>query len=53
VIVLDDSNYESLLLKSEEPWLVEIYAPWCGHCKSLQPKYDQLPGKVQGCKVND
>ena len=37
VIELTDSNFEKEVLKSDEPWLVEFYAPWCGHCKRLAP----------------
>ncbi|KAF9971297.1 hypothetical protein BGZ65_010516, partial [Modicella reniformis] len=55
VVVLDSTNYESAL-KDGQPWLVEYYAPWCGHCKALAPIYENvaqaLKGKVNVAKVD-
>ncbi|KAN0139038.1 thioredoxin protein disulfide isomerase [Lactarius tabidus] len=41
VVDLDPSNFDSFIGQGK-PALVEFFAPWCGHCKSLAPIYEQL-----------
>jgi protein disulfide isomerase len=48
------SSFDELVLGREVDVLVEFYAPWCGHCKQLQPTYQQLAKelrKVEGIRV--
>lgn len=56
VIILEDSNFEDIVMKSKDMWLIEFYAPWCGHCKKLEPEWNQaaseLKGKVKVAKVD-
>lgn len=39
VMELTDLNFNALVMESEEPWVVEFFAPWCGHCKALEPEF--------------
>lgn len=42
VVVLTPENFDKIVLDTTKDVLVEFYAPWCGHCKSLAPIYDKL-----------
>ncbi|CAI4225233.1 unnamed protein product [Auanema sp. JU1783] len=39
-------NFKELILDSDKDVLIEFYAPWCGHCKTLAPKYEELAAKL-------
>lgn len=42
VKVLDKDNFDGIALDTSKNVLVEFYAPWCGHCKSLAPVYEKV-----------
>lgn len=39
-------NFDEIVINNGVDTLVEFYAPWCGHCKSLAPVYEQVAEKV-------
>merc|ERR1712130_749387 len=48
VVTLTEENFKSEVLDSEEMWLVEFYAPWCGYCQQLVPHYKAAATKLLG-----
>jgi len=48
VITLTDDTFDDMVLNSGDVWLVEFYAPWCGHCKALAPEWEQAAADLKG-----
>lgn len=47
VIELTDSNFESKVSDSINVWVVEFYAPWCGHCQNFAPEYSKAASALK------
>ena len=56
VNMVNESNFEAEVLKSDIPVFVDFYADWCGPCKMMSPVIDKLSeeyaGKIKVGKVN-
>lgn len=48
VIELSDDNFESEVLKSDTPTLVDFWAIWCGPCKQIAPTVRALASEYKG-----
>jgi protein disulfide isomerase family A protein 3 len=42
VTIVTGDNFKDIVLDPSKDVLLEMYAPWCGHCKSLEPVYNEL-----------
>lgn len=55
VIALNKDNFNSEVLNSDKPVLVDFYADWCGPCRMTAPVIEEISderGDIKVCKVN-
>jgi thioredoxin 1 len=59
ILDISDSSFDSEIMKSEKPAVVDFWAPWCGPCKAIGPVMEDLAGtygeqvKFAKCNVDD
>ena len=47
-IEINEANFESEVLQSKQPVLVDFWAEWCGPCKMLAPALEEIAGEQAG-----
>ncbi|KAL0907359.1 hypothetical protein M5K25_021763 [Dendrobium thyrsiflorum] len=48
VKIVVGNNFDEIVLDESKDVLLEIYAPWCGHCQALEPTYNKLAKHLRG-----
>jgi thioredoxin 1 len=56
VLDVTDQSFEEEVIKSTQPVLVDLWAPWCGPCRMVAPVVESLAEKYEGkfkfCRLN-
>jgi len=48
LLEVTDENFETEIIKSDLPFMVDFWAEWCGPCRMVSPVVEELAGEYKG-----